>query len=145
MVIYMARSDWKKIIVTKGILTGDNSKLHTVLLETADHSVTGCVSIQKWAKYLTAVDKMNGLTKANVPFRPPAFNNAQKISFPAAVIPELLIELKSIYEHAVANKMIKFIPPATEEELTLQTKADIIKKRHSESAVCKNKMPIELE
>ena len=104
-----SKSEWKNLVEGQQILTGENSQLRLALVETTDKSITGVVTIRKWAKYCTAVDKMAGLTKDSVPFRP----TQDGISFPASVLPAIIADLQKIYQEAIRQGVAEFVPTPT--------------------------------
>jgi hypothetical protein len=108
----MAKNEWINRVESKNLNSGENSQVRMSLGETIDGSVQGVVQIRKWAKYCTAIDKAAGNTKDSVPFRP----TNDGLGFPVALVPEIISELQAIYDYAIANKMVQYIPPKNETE-----------------------------
>lgn len=117
------KAKWVNVKSGKEVNTGENSQIRTTLLETEDKAITGVVHLHKWAKYCTAMDKQQGLTKENVPFRPAGGSSGNGISFPASVIPHLIADLKEMYDFAVANGMVEFDPTVEPEPVAEKPKA----------------------
>jgi len=122
------KAKWVNAKSGKEITTGENSQIRSSLLETEDKSVTGVVHLHKWAKYCTATDKQQGLTKENVPFRPAGGSSGNGISFPASIIPSLIDDLQGIYDFAVANGMVDFDPSVAQETAKVAPKPKTRKK-----------------
>ena len=111
------KAKWVTAMNGKELPTGENSQIRASLIETEDKKTVGVVHLHKWAKYLTASDKQQGLTKDTVPFRPAGATKeggSNGISFPASVIPAMIADLKAMYDFAVSNGMVEFDPTTIE-------------------------------
>ena len=42
---------WEKQIEGKGIYTGENSQIRTMIIEREDREISGVLTIRKWARY----------------------------------------------------------------------------------------------
>ena len=121
--------EWRSVIEGRELNTGDNSQIRTAMVETTDLTITGVVTLRKWAKYCTSVEKQSGLTKENVPYRP----TKDGISFPASAIPAIIEDLQRIYKEAekrgvadytpISQKPAQPAPPPAEEEKPHAVKA----------------------
>jgi len=99
---------WNELMVSDGIPTGKNSEVRVNLAEalTEEGKLIIAVGMHKWAKYLTANDKTQGITTENVSFRPTGGSSKQTLAFPPEIIPYIVEELQGIYRYALKHKYI---------------------------------------
>lgn len=104
---------WNQLVENEGISTGENSQIRVNLSQTTDDEGNDIVSVgmHKWAKYITATDKMGGITsKESVPFRPTGGASKQTLAFPPSAIPAIIADLQKVYDHAVKAGIIDTVP-----------------------------------
>ena len=58
----MAAVCWENIACGTEIPTGENSQVRSALVSTVDRKITGVITIRKWARYCTAMDRKIGLS-----------------------------------------------------------------------------------
>ena len=93
------KNEWTEVANGELIETGINSQIRTTLVDQNAGEVNNVIVVRKWARYTKTEEKSNGV----LPFFRPTNDG---LSFSVDVIPQVIIELQTLYALALNRKNI---------------------------------------